>query len=100
METNDSTVSDTCIQTVRTASIEELVLHFSVWNFRAHRPPILAWEYGDWMDKPLSILAGLIIGVTAMVTLLRVWTVPPQRTVESRARTQTIEPPTLPPDAS
>ena len=35
-----------------------------------------------------------------MVTLLRVWTVPPQRTVESRARTQTIEPPTLPPDAS
>ncbi len=42
---------------------------------------ILAWEYGDWFDKPLSVIAGLFIGVTAMVTLLRFWHVPPQQVV-------------------
>jgi len=42
---------------------------------------ILAWEYGDWFDKPLSVVAGMFIGVTAMVTLLRFWHVPPQQIV-------------------
>ena len=39
---------------------------------------ILAWRYGSWEDKPLSVIAGTFIGVTAMVTLLRFWHVPPQ----------------------
>jgi hypothetical protein len=36
----------------------------------------LAWEYGDWFDKPLSILAGALIRITTLVMLLRIWTVP------------------------
>ncbi|MGP0072336.1 MAG: hypothetical protein ACLPWF_10425 [Bryobacteraceae bacterium] len=73
---------------------------FAIFVSTGLRFAILAWEYGDWMDKPLSILAGLIIGITVTVTLPRVWTVPPRQTVESRARTQTIEPPILRPNAS
>lgn len=46
---------------------------------------ILAWEYGDWFDKPLSVIAGMFIGVTAMVTLLRFWNVPPQQVVTAEA---------------
>ncbi len=75
-------------------------LAFAIFVSTGLRFAILAWEYGDWMDKPLSILAGLIIGITVTVTLPRVWTVPPRQTVESRARTQTIEPPILRPNAS
>jgi hypothetical protein len=75
-------------------------LAFAVFVPTGLRFAILAWEYGDWMDKPLSILAGLIIGITATVTLLRVWVVPPQQTVEPRARTQSVEPPNLPPNAT
>jgi hypothetical protein len=41
----------------------------------------LAWRYGSWEDKPLSVIAGMFIGVTAMVTLLRFWHVPPQQVV-------------------
>jgi hypothetical protein len=42
---------------------------------------MLAWRYGSWEDKPLSVVAGLFIGVTAMVTLLRFWHVAPQQVV-------------------
>jgi len=40
----------------------------------------VAWRLGAWFDKPLAIAAGTIIGVTSVVTLLRVWEVPPQQT--------------------
>jgi hypothetical protein len=46
---------------------------------------ILAWEYGDWFDKPLSVIAGMFIGVTAMVTLLRFWHVPPTQLATAEA---------------
>ena len=42
---------------------------------------ILAWRFGSWEDKPLAMIAGMFIGVTAMVTLLRFWYVPPRRVV-------------------
>lgn len=51
-------------------------LAFAIFVPTGFRFAILAWEHGDWIDKPLSILAGLAIGVTAAVTLLRVWAVP------------------------
>ena len=57
-------------------------LAFAVFVPTGLRFAILAWEYGDWFDKPLSILAGLLIGTTAVVTLLRVWTVPPRPTLK------------------
>jgi hypothetical protein len=43
----------------------------------------LAWRYGSWEDKPLAVIAGMFIGVTAMATLLRFWHVPPRRVVTS-----------------
>src|SRR5579884_1286640 len=55
-------------------------LAFAVFVPTGCRFAILAWEYGDWFDKPLSILAGLLIGITAIVTLMRVWSVPPRQT--------------------
>jgi hypothetical protein len=41
---------------------------------------VVAWRLGAWFDKPLAIVAGAFIGITSVVTLLRVWEVPPQRT--------------------
>jgi hypothetical protein len=38
---------------------------------------MLAWRYGSWEDRPLAVIAGMFIGVTAMVTLLRFWHVAP-----------------------
>lgn len=60
-------------------------LAFAIFVPTGCRFAILAWQYGDWFDKPLSIVAGIIIGITAMVTLVRIWSVPPQRTLESAA---------------
>jgi hypothetical protein len=40
-----------------------------------------AWRYGSWYDKPLAIIAGLLIGIAAAVTLLRIWRVPPKQVV-------------------
>ncbi len=53
---------------------------------------MLAWEFGDWFDKPLSIFAGLMIGSTAVVTLLRLWTVPPRQTLAAAAGMEPAEP--------
>lgn len=41
----------------------------------------LAWRYGSWVDKPLAVIAGAFIGITAVVTLMRFWHVPPQQVV-------------------
>jgi hypothetical protein len=59
-------------------------LAFAIFVPTGLRFAILAWEYGDWWDKPLSILAGLLIGVIAVVNLLHIWTVPPRRTVYAK----------------
>ena len=41
----------------------------------------LAWRYGSWYDKPLAVIAGLFIGIATVVTLLRIWRVPPTQVV-------------------
>jgi len=41
----------------------------------------LAWRNGAWYDKPLAVIAGLFIGIATIVTLLRIWHVPPQQVV-------------------
>jgi hypothetical protein len=56
----------------------------------------VAWRRGAWFDKPLAIIAGTIIGMTSVVTLLRVWEVPPQRTsgiTEGQKAPITVTPP-------
>jgi len=60
-------------------------LAFAIFVPTGFRFAILAWEYGDWFDKPLALLAGFLIGITAVVTLLRIWAVAPQRTVDAEA---------------
>lgn len=75
-------------------------LAFAVFVPTGLRFGMLAWEYGDWFDKPLSILAGLIIGVTAVVTLWRVWVVPPRRTMQRPVRNLAPETEAAPVNAS
>jgi hypothetical protein len=41
----------------------------------------LAWRYGAPIDKPLAIIAGIFIGIAAIVTLMRIWHVPPRQIV-------------------
>jgi hypothetical protein len=71
-------------------------LAFAIFVPTGFRFAVLAWQYGDWFDKPLSIFAGLVIGITAVVTLLRVWTVPPRQTAATEAEmeiTEAVPPP-------
>jgi hypothetical protein len=46
-----------------------------------YRFATLAWRYGLWVDKPLAVIAGLFIGITTVVTLMRFWHVPPRQIV-------------------
>ena len=68
-------------------------LAFAIFVPTGLRFAILAWQFGDWFDKPLSIFAGLLIGCTAMVTLLRLWTVTPKQTLAAVAALDLAEPP-------
>lgn len=73
-------------------------LAFAIFLPTGFRFAILAWEYGDWFDKPLSIIAGLAIGITAVVTLVRIWSVPPVQTIEvvlPAPSPENLEPPSL-----
>jgi hypothetical protein len=66
-------------------------LAFAIFVPTGLRFAMLAWEYGDWFDKPLSIISGIIIGITAVVTLLRVWQVPPRKTVAAGPATGSLD---------
>jgi hypothetical protein len=54
---------------------------FAVFVPVGYRFADLAWRYGSWYDKPLAVIAGLLIGIATAVTLLRVWRVPPKQVV-------------------
>ncbi len=54
---------------------------FAIFVPTGFRFATLAWEYGDWFDRPLAVVAGAFIGLTAFVTLLRVWHVEPKQTM-------------------
>jgi hypothetical protein len=56
-------------------------LAFAIFVPVGYRFAALAWRYGSWFDKPLAVVAGLVIGITTLVTLMRVWHVPPQQTL-------------------
>jgi hypothetical protein len=54
---------------------------FAIFVPTGFRFATLAWEFGDWFDRPLAVIAGAFIGLTALVTLLRIWNVEPRKTV-------------------
>jgi hypothetical protein len=54
---------------------------FGIFVPVGYRFAALAWRYGSPIDKPLAILAGAFIGVATVVTLMRIWHVPPKQTV-------------------
>ncbi|HEX3743029.1 MAG TPA: hypothetical protein VHW09_03840 [Bryobacteraceae bacterium] len=62
---------------------------FAIFVPIGYRFADLAWRYGSWIDKPLAIVAGFFIGVATVVTLLRIWHVPPTQTAAS------VEPPAV-----
>ena len=53
----------------------------------------LAWRNGAWYDKPLAVIAGLLIGLATVVTLMRIWRVPPKQVVTPVVESPAIEPP-------
>jgi hypothetical protein len=52
----------------------------------------LAWRFGSPVDKPLAVIAGLFIGIATVVTLMRIWHVPPRQIV-TRAEPELVEAP-------
>jgi hypothetical protein len=53
----------------------------------------LAWRYGSWYDRPLAVIAGLFIGIATVVTLLRIWHVPPKQVVTPAPPLPAVTPP-------
>ncbi|HUP04023.1 MAG TPA: hypothetical protein VMU19_08540 [Bryobacteraceae bacterium] len=45
----------------------------------------IAWKYGNLFDQIAVVVAGGVIGVMSVVVLLRVWLVPPVRTLPDGA---------------
>jgi hypothetical protein len=54
---------------------------FGIFVPTGYRFAVLAWRYGAPIDKPLAIIAGVLIGIAAVVTLMRIWHVPPRQIV-------------------
>ncbi|HEY3841292.1 MAG TPA: hypothetical protein VGL72_32195 [Bryobacteraceae bacterium] len=56
-------------------------LAFAIFVPVGFRFAVLAWRFGGDFDRFMSIIGGLAVGITAVVTLLRIWTVAPRKTV-------------------
>jgi hypothetical protein len=54
---------------------------FAIFVPVGFRFAILAWRFGGFFDKLMTIVGGLVVGITTAVTLLRIWAVPPRQTV-------------------
>ena len=62
---------------------------FGIFVPIGYRFAALAWRYGAPIDRPLAIIAGIFIGIATVVTLMRIWHVPPRRIV-TRAEPETV----------
>lgn len=56
-------------------------LAFGVFVPVGCRFAFLAWEFGGDFDRVMTVIAGLLVGITTVVTLMRIWAVPPSRTL-------------------
>lgn len=76
-------------------------LAFAVFVPVGLRFALLAWEFGGEFDKLLAVIAGVAVGSTTVVTLLRIWAVPPRQTIAQDATPQKHDSTSEPkPDAS
>jgi hypothetical protein len=55
---------------------------FAVFVPVGFRFAMLAWTFGQPFDRVMTIVGGVAVGITTVVTLLRIWAVPPRRTVD------------------
>ena len=60
-------------------------LAFAIFVPVGYRFAILAWRFGGEFDRLMTIVGGTVVGVTTVVTLLRVWAIPPRQTVDQIA---------------
>jgi hypothetical protein len=58
---------------------------FAIFVPIGYRFADLAWRYGSEVDKPLAVIAGFFIGIATVVTLMRIWHVPPRQIVTPAA---------------
>jgi hypothetical protein len=65
---------------------------FAIFVPIGYRFADLAWRYGSPIDKPLAVIAGIFIGMATVVTLMRIWHVPPRQIV-TRAEPKPVLPP-------
>ena len=56
-------------------------LAFAIFVPVGFRFALLAWDFGGDYDKIMAVIAGFAVGITTVVTLLRIWAVPPSQTV-------------------
>jgi hypothetical protein len=54
---------------------------FAVFVPVGFRFALLAWEFGGEFDRLMAVIAGVAVGGTTVVTLLRIWAVPPRQTI-------------------
>jgi hypothetical protein len=66
---------------------------FAIFVPIGYRFADLAWRYGSWVDKPLAVIAGFAIGIATVVTLMRIWHVPPRQTVTPVEPEPVVAPP-------
>jgi hypothetical protein len=66
---------------------------FAIFVPVGYRFADLAWRNGSWYDKPLAAIAGLLIGLATIVTLMRIWHVPPKQVVTPIAESPAVKPP-------
>jgi hypothetical protein len=69
---------------------------FAIFVPIGYRFADLAWRYGSWIDKPLAVIAGIFIGLATVVTLMRIWHVPPRQVATPVTTSAEVAP--LPPN--
>jgi hypothetical protein len=56
-------------------------LAFAIFVPVGCRFALLAWDFGSKFDRGMTVVAGLAVGITTIVTLVRIWSVPPSKTI-------------------
>ena len=54
---------------------------FAIFVPVGFRFSFFAWDYGNHFDRVMAVIAGFAVGCTTVITLLRIWAVPPKQTI-------------------